>query len=371
MRTSTRARTRRTSSFAERAKRAWGGSSPSARRSSARGPRSSSQTGTRRCSRSSGSTRTRRRRTTTSTRSRALLAHPRAVAVGETGLDFFRDYAPHDRQRRALPAAARARRRAREAGRDPQPRRRRGRARGARVVRRNRRAALLLVSLGAPGRARPRVLRLVRRQRDVQERVGAARRGDAGPARPHPHRDRRARTSRPSRCAVGRTSPRTSCTRWRRSRTREARRRTSSPRRSTRTPSARSVCREHRAEEGARPALPRRREHPRRDRPARRARRRGRRARGRARARRPDALPRGQRRARARGRARPLARAEAPRGAGREPERRASLRRRAPPRSRRRSIPPRRSSSRTCRTTSRRRSSRRASTACRASSTGR
>jgi TatD DNase family protein len=30
---------------------------------------------------------------------RDLLGHPRAVAVGETGLDFFRDYAPHDRQR--------------------------------------------------------------------------------------------------------------------------------------------------------------------------------------------------------------------------------------------------------------------------------
>ncbi|MBA3383734.1 MAG: TatD family hydrolase [Actinobacteria bacterium] len=30
---------------------------------------------------------------------RDLLAHPRAVAVGETGLDFFRDYAPHDLQR--------------------------------------------------------------------------------------------------------------------------------------------------------------------------------------------------------------------------------------------------------------------------------
>ena len=31
---------------------------------------------------------------------RELLRHDRAVAVGETGLDFFRDYAPHDAQRR-------------------------------------------------------------------------------------------------------------------------------------------------------------------------------------------------------------------------------------------------------------------------------
>jgi TatD DNase family protein len=31
---------------------------------------------------------------------RALLAHPRAVAVGETGLDHYRDYAPHDAQAR-------------------------------------------------------------------------------------------------------------------------------------------------------------------------------------------------------------------------------------------------------------------------------
>ena len=30
---------------------------------------------------------------------RELLAHPKAVAVGETGLDFFRDYAPQDGQR--------------------------------------------------------------------------------------------------------------------------------------------------------------------------------------------------------------------------------------------------------------------------------
>src|SRR5947209_4520478 len=31
---------------------------------------------------------------------RELLAHPKAVAVGETGLDWFRDYAPRDAQQR-------------------------------------------------------------------------------------------------------------------------------------------------------------------------------------------------------------------------------------------------------------------------------
>ena len=31
---------------------------------------------------------------------RELLAHPKAVAVGETGLDWFRDYAPPAEQRR-------------------------------------------------------------------------------------------------------------------------------------------------------------------------------------------------------------------------------------------------------------------------------
>jgi TatD DNase family protein len=35
---------------------------------------------------------------------RDLLDHPHAVAVGETGLDFFRDYAPHDCQRELFQA---------------------------------------------------------------------------------------------------------------------------------------------------------------------------------------------------------------------------------------------------------------------------
>ena len=35
---------------------------------------------------------------------RELVAHPRAVAVGETGLDFYRDYAPRDAQRRLFAA---------------------------------------------------------------------------------------------------------------------------------------------------------------------------------------------------------------------------------------------------------------------------
>ena len=133
----------------------------------------------------------------------------------------------------------------------------------------------------------------------------------------------------------------------------------------------RSACRERQGEEEARAALPRRREHPRRDRPARGARRRRRRARGRARARRPDDVSRRPGRAGLRGRARHVARAGAdgPRLADRG-ERRAALRRRAPARSRRDRARARRSSSRTCRTTSPRRWSSRASTVCRRSSSG-
>jgi TatD DNase family protein len=44
----------------------------------------------------------------------ALLSHPKAVAVGETGLDYFRDYAPRDLQERLFDAQLAAARAARK-----------------------------------------------------------------------------------------------------------------------------------------------------------------------------------------------------------------------------------------------------------------
>jgi TatD DNase family protein len=40
----------------------------------------------------------------TTTALRELASHPKVVAIGETGLDFYRNYSPHDDQRRAFRA---------------------------------------------------------------------------------------------------------------------------------------------------------------------------------------------------------------------------------------------------------------------------
>src|SRR6266542_134949 len=88
--------------------------------------------------------------------------------------------------RRATPRvrrAARARGGAREARRHPHARRRRGHARRALRLRRDGRAALLLVAAAARARPRARLVRLVRGQRDVQERARPPRGGVRGPGR--------------------------------------------------------------------------------------------------------------------------------------------------------------------------------------------
>src|SRR6266542_3707059 len=78
----------------------------------------------------------------------------------------------------------------REAGRDPHPCCRPRDSRSARELRREGRASLLLVPGSASRRRRPRLLRLVRRQRQLSERVRAPDRRDTGPGRPHPGGDR-------------------------------------------------------------------------------------------------------------------------------------------------------------------------------------
>ena len=121
---------------------------------------------------------------------RQLLEHPRAVAVGETGLDYYRDYAPRDAQRALFERAARAGPRRRQAGRHPHARGRRRHPRAAPPTRRPGRPALLLVACAPRAGPLPRLVRLVRRQRDLQERVRAAGRRAGGTGRPAPRRDR-------------------------------------------------------------------------------------------------------------------------------------------------------------------------------------
>ena len=67
-------------------------------------PRSPSPRRTRACTRVSAFIRTRQAPPADLDELRELLQHPRAVAVGETGLDYFRDYAPHEAQQRLFDA---------------------------------------------------------------------------------------------------------------------------------------------------------------------------------------------------------------------------------------------------------------------------
>ena len=107
---------------------------------------------------------------------RELLSHPKAVAVGETGLGHRSTVRVVARAAPALRRPARARRRALAPGCRPQPRSCRRDRRRARAVQRHGDPPLLLVAGAAPGRARSPVLRLVRRQRHLSEGAGATRR---------------------------------------------------------------------------------------------------------------------------------------------------------------------------------------------------
>ena len=156
---------------------------------------------------------------------------------------------------------------------DSQPRSRRRHRGRALVVRRDGGPPLLLVAGAGDARSRAGLLRLVRGQRDVSE----ARRLSVMPLQ----RSRRtgfssrrtARTSRRSRSGDARTSPPMSSTRSECSLRRAARTLRSSRPGRMRTQRPRSGSRDRRAQEGARAALPRRREHPRSHRPHERPRR--------------------------------------------------------------------------------------------------
>ena len=106
---------------------------------------------------------------------RELLSDERAVAVGETGLDFYRDYAPRDRQRelfdRQLDLAA-------ELGKPVVVHTRNAddeTAAALEALPGHGRPPLLLQPRAPPDRARARLLRLLRRERHVPEGRGAAR----------------------------------------------------------------------------------------------------------------------------------------------------------------------------------------------------
>ena len=114
---------------------------------------------------------------------KALAAHPRCVAIGETGLDFYRDHAPPADQERAFSAQIALARElskplvihARAADEATLAAGRRGRGAG--------RGAALLRDAGAPGGVPGAGLRdQLRREGDIQERPDLARAARRVPA---------------------------------------------------------------------------------------------------------------------------------------------------------------------------------------------
>ena len=117
-------------------------------RARARGGRAS----TTRCSRSSAATPTRRRASTRPARGvERAAADPRARAIGETGLDYYRDYAPREDQLRAFEAQLELARAARPAAGHPHAGGRGGHLRDAARARR-RAATVILHCFSAPDR---------------------------------------------------------------------------------------------------------------------------------------------------------------------------------------------------------------------------
>ena len=143
-----------------------------------------------------------------------LAHHPRCVVIGETGLDYYREHAPHEDQARAFRAQIEV---AREVGKPLSIHTRDADDDTLAILDEQAKRPEGDPSLLLDGRARRRVPRssrlvlLVRRQRHLPQERGSAR-GDAARSRPggcwsRPTR----RTCRRSRCVASATCPRTSC----------------------------------------------------------------------------------------------------------------------------------------------------------------